>query len=111
SPAQIFDAAVVAAMKRLEHIAPKDMRRNEVAVEDVPPSDPSPWEEQAVAMRRYFAADRTAGLPPRVVVYPRPIETAIDSRAELVALVWDVVVEQVAGITGKDVTDYDPDLP
>lgn len=77
----------------------------EFAVEDVPPADPSPWENGEVPLGRFFPSER--GLPPRVVVYRRPVETRSED-AELAALVHEVVVEQVAHALGVEPDKVDP---
>ena len=45
----------------------------EFAVEDVPPSEPAPWESHSVVVARIFPADRRRGLRDRIVVYRLPI--------------------------------------
>lgn len=79
------------------------------AVEDVPPSDPSPW-EHGVVLARAFSAEPRAGLPARVVVYRRPVCARASGLCELTELVHLVVVEQVAQMLGLHPEDLDPDL-
>ena len=47
-------------------------------------------------------------VPARIVVYRRPVETRANDRRELVALVNDVVVEQVAAMLEVDPHELDP---
>ena len=47
-------------------------------------------------------------MPARIVVYRRPVETRANDRRELVALVNDVVVEQVAAMLEVDPHELDP---
>ena len=106
-----FDELVLDAASRMELRAGKSLGDVEFAVEDVPPSDPAPWEHSDVPLGRLFAAQ--GPMPARIVVYRRPVETrSIDAR-ELAALINDVVVEQVASLLGVDPRDldaaYDPD--
>jgi hypothetical protein len=77
----------------------------EFAVEDVPPSDPAPWEDDTVPLGRLFPADGAS--PARVVVYRRPVETRAEED-ELDDLVADVVVEQVAHLLQLPPEDVDP---
>ena len=81
------------------------------AVEDVPPSDPAPWESSDVPLGRLFAAQ--GKMPARIVVYRRPVETRTTDARELAALINDIVVEQVASLLGVNPRDldagYDPD--
>ncbi len=109
--AEQFDELVLDAASRMEHRAGKAFGDVEFAVEDVPPSDPAPWEHSDVPLGRLFAAQ--GKMPARIVVYRRPVETRSTDPRELAALINDVVVEQVASLLGVDPRDldtgYDPD--
>ncbi len=92
----------------IEHFDPRwreQLERLKFAVEDVPPSDPSPWEAGEVPLGRVFPADR--GLPATIVVYRRPVEIRADDDSELAELVATVVVEQVAHALGVAPTELD----
>lgn len=104
SRASRFDELVLDAVAHLERRLGRDLRSVELAVEDVPPSDPAPWERQA-ALGRAFPATRTA--PARIVVYRRPIESRADGESDLAALIDDVVTEQVSGLLGIRPTDLE----
>ncbi|HZY00948.1 MAG TPA: metallopeptidase family protein [Dermatophilaceae bacterium] len=109
--AERFDELVLDAAARMEHHAGPALGDVEFAVEDVPPSDPAPWESSDVPLGRLFAAQ--GKMPARIVVYRRPVETRTTDTRELAALINDVVVEQVAALLGVDPRDldagYDPD--
>jgi len=109
--AEQFDELVLDAASRMEHHAGAALGNLEFAVEDVPPSDPAPWESADVPLGRLFAAQ--GKLPARLVLYRRPVETRTTDARELAALVNDVVVEQVAALLGVDPRDldagYDPE--
>jgi predicted Zn-dependent protease with MMP-like domain len=105
SRADRFDDVVLDAVERLERRWRDQLAAVEFAVEDVPPADPSPWEDGEVPLGRFFPAER--GLPPRVVVYRRPVETRTDD-ADLALLVHEVVVEQVAHALGIEPEKVDP---
>ncbi|MCR6491723.1 metallopeptidase family protein [Cellulomonas sp. P24] len=107
SRAERFDDLVLAAVERLERRWAAELDGTEFAVEDVPPSGPAPWETGGVPLGRYFAAD--AGLPNRVVIYRRPVETRALDPHDLGDLVRDVVVEQVAHLLGRPPEDVDPE--
>lgn len=77
------------------------------AVEEVPPSDPAPW-EHGIVLGRGFAAEPRAGLPARVVVYRRPVVSRANGEEELAELVHRVVVEQVALMLGRRPEEIDP---
>ncbi len=98
---------MLAAVERLERRWSRQLDGAEFAVEEVPPSQPAPWEHGGVPLGRYFPAD--AGLPPRLVVYRRPIETRSVDAEELEDLVRDVVVEQVAHLLARTPEEVDPD--
>jgi predicted Zn-dependent protease with MMP-like domain len=109
--AEQFDELVLDAASRMQHHAGTALGELEFAVEDVPPSDPAPWESSEVPLGRLFAAQ--GKIPARIVVYRRPVETRTNDARELAALINDVVVEQVASLLGVDPREldagYDPD--
>lgn len=104
--AERFDDLVLSAVERLERRWERQLEGTEFAVEDVPPSQPAPWEHGGVPLGRCFPAD--AGMPARVVVYRRPVETRATDDGELADLVRDVLVEQVAHLLARSPEDVDP---
>lgn len=104
--AEQFDDHVLTAVERLERRWAQPLEGTEFAVEEVPPSHPAPWEHGGVPLGRYFPAD--AGLPPRIVVYRRPVETRAVDDADLADLVRDVLVENVAHLLNRSPEDIDP---
>ncbi|GMA30634.1 metallopeptidase family protein [Litorihabitans aurantiacus] len=107
SRAEKFDDAVLDLVEALEKRWQRELRGVEYAVEDVPPSDPSPW-ERGVPLGRYFAADPAAGLAHRVVLYRRALEERAEDDEQLRDLVREVLVEQVARLLGKRPDEVDP---
>lgn len=103
-----FDDLVLDAVELLERRWAEQLAGVEFAVEDVPPSDPAPWEDDVVPLGRLFPAHGSA--PARVVVYRRPVETRADGE-DLDDLVADVVVEQVAHLLDLPPEDVDPRYP
>lgn len=93
-----FDDLVLDAAERLEDRLGRPLGL-ELAVEEVPPSDPAPW-EHGVALGRLFPAER--GVSARLVLYRRPIVHRAADEDELASLVTEVVTEQVARMLGKD---------
>src|SRR5699024_3314888 len=75
-------------------------------VEDVPPSDPAQWEEGGVPLGRYFPAQ--PGAPSRIAVYRRPIESRAHDDQELVFIVLNVILEQVAPLLARRPDEVDP---
>lgn len=104
---ELFDELVLDALERVERRVPGGLADVELAVELVPPSGPAPWEPAAVPLSRLFPAE--PGLPARVVLYRRPIETRASEPRELPGLVKDIVVEQLAGALGVEPATLDPD--
>jgi len=102
---EAFDDAVLSAVERLDKRWGRRLENVEFGVEEVPPSDPSPWEQDAVALGRYFPADPPAGLPDRIVLYRRPVQSRCEDSTELAFLVEEVVREQVAHMLGRDPED------
>ena len=96
-----FDDLVLDAVETLERRWAAELRGVEFAVEDVPPpAAPADGEPSPLAR----LVPRRGGSPPRIVLYRRPLELRAHDRADLAALVHEVVVEQVA-----DLLDMDPD--
>lgn len=106
SRAERFDDHVLSAVERLERRWSAQLEGTEFAVEDVPPSSPAPWEHGGVPLGRCFPAD--AGMPARIVVYRRPLETRAVDEGDLADLVRDVLVEQVAHLLARAPEDVDP---
>jgi predicted Zn-dependent protease with MMP-like domain len=94
--AERFDDLVLDSAQRLESVI--GTQAVEFAVEDVPPSDPAPWEGEAVPLGRVFPGQGSHS--PRIVVYRRPVEARAADERELAQVVHDVVVEQVAALLG-----------
>lgn len=94
------------AADRLEARWSRELDGVQFAVEDVPPSDPAPWEHGQVPLGRLFPA--SGAHPARVVVYRRPVETRAPDQLALAPMVHEVVVEQVAHLLGLDPAQVDP---
>ncbi len=106
SRAEQFDGLVLDAAERLDQRWSEQLAEVEFAVEDVPPSDPAPWERGEVPLGRLFP--RSGGHPARIVVYRRPVETRTGDLRDTARLVHDVVVEQVAHLIGIEPLEVDP---
>lgn len=104
--AERFDDFVLDSVERLERRWRRQLDGVEFAVEDVPPSDPAPWEHGEIPLGRFFASQ--GHLPPRIVVYRRPIESRATDDQDLSTLVHEVVVEQVAHLVGLAPEEVDP---
>lgn len=106
SRAERFDDLVIDAATRLEQHWGRPFPSFELGVEEVPPSDPAPWEHEEVPLGRFFASE--ARRDARVVIYRRPIETRVRTAQELALLIDDVVAEQLAALLGVNPRDLDP---
>jgi predicted Zn-dependent protease with MMP-like domain len=96
-----FDEVVLDAAESVERKVGHELGI-ELAVEEVPPSDPAPW-EHGVALGRLFPPER--GLPARLVIYRRPVLARAPDEGELAATVYEVIAEQVARMLGRDPED------
>ena len=66
------------------------------------------WREDRVPLAA--AVDATPTEAARIVLYERPLEHRAISRAALRELVHRTLVEQLSALTGRSVTDIDPDI-
>jgi predicted Zn-dependent protease with MMP-like domain len=103
---QRFDELVLDCAARLESRVGAGLRDVEFAVEDVPPTDPAPWEQEGAPLGRTLPGRK--GQAARIVLYRRPIEARAHDQRELTAIVQDVVVEQVAALLGTSPEELDP---
>jgi len=104
--AERFDDLVIEAATRLEETWGNPFPPVEFGVEDVPPSDPAPWEHSEVPLGRLFGAEGRE--PARIVIYRRPVETRTQGQRELALLISDVVTEQVGALLGVTPEQLDP---
>ncbi|WP_084104923.1 metallopeptidase family protein [Demequina sp. NBRC 110056] len=102
---EVFDDELRDAAERLESRWGRAWGRIDFAAEDVPPSDPTPW-EHGVPLGRVFPAE--LGQPTRVVVYRRPLELRADP-GHVRPILRDVLAEQVGAVLGRAPEDVDPD--
>ncbi|MGQ0464862.1 MAG: metallopeptidase family protein [Sporichthyaceae bacterium] len=103
-----FADLVLDSVERLERRWANELSDVEFAVEQVPPvnrsADPI---AEAIPLSRLYPG--SAGHSPRIVLYRRPIEARATGRADLTALVHDLVVEQVAELLGIEPEAVDPE--
>lgn len=104
--AGIFEALVKDQIKQLDDAWPQLVRPIQFAVEDIPPSDPLPWDEQPCPLSRAFPVNR--GIPARIVLYRMPIQDKAHSRFELQFTIRDEIVQGLAELYGKQPEDIDP---
>jgi len=102
--AEIFDDLVLDTVEALERRYAKELAGVEFAVEEVPPElnvyDSDVLEDGEVPLARLLPGRQA--VPPRIVLYRRPLEFRAIDREDLADLVHDVVIEQVANLLGVD---------
>ncbi|GIL35527.1 metallopeptidase family protein [Phycicoccus sp. DTK01] len=103
-----FDDLVLDAADRLRPHLGNRYAGTEFAVQEVPPTDPAPWDEQVAPLGRLLRA--TAARTDRVVVYRRPVEARAHDDLELADIVREVVTEQVAALLGVPAHELDPEV-
>ena len=108
--AEIFDDLVLDTVESLERRYAQELAGVEFAVEDVPPDlnvyDSDVLEDGSVPLARLLPGrPGRHGVPPRIVVYRRPLEFRAGDRDDLADLVRDVVIEQVANLLGLSPDD------
>ncbi|WP_018218665.1 metallopeptidase family protein [Salinispora vitiensis] len=105
--AEVFDELVLDTVETLERRFAKELAGVEFAVEDVPPElnvyDSDVLEDGAVPLARLLPGrPGRQEMPPRIVLYRRPLEFRAMDREDLADLVHDVIIEQVANLLGAD---------
>ena len=106
--ADFFDDSVHAAVDRVAASCPDALVGVTFGIEDVPDLPPS-WAGERVPLAAAVAADEERMA--QVVIYRRPLEHRAASRRGLRILVHRTIVEQLAALTGRPVSDFDPEDP
>lgn len=101
-----FDDAVHAAVDQVAVACPDALVGVTFGIEDVPDL-PVSWAGDRVPLAAAVEAD--AEQMARVVVYRRPLEHRAASRRGLRILVHRTIVEQLAALTGRSVSDFQTD--
>jgi predicted Zn-dependent protease with MMP-like domain len=105
--AERFDDLVRDEAHRLEQRWSRQLAGVEFAVEEVPVVDPRSVEADTVPLSRLIPAAK--GLPPRILVYRRPVEArGGDDERDRARLVRDILVEEVAELLGLAPESIDP---
>ena len=122
SRAAHFNDIVLSAVERLELRWPDELETVEFAVEDIPPHRLllTSWEQREVPLASTSRAAALKGSadvkgstaqsqPHQVTFYRKPIELRCADHDELIALIRDVLAEQIARLLDKHPEDIDPD--
>jgi predicted Zn-dependent protease with MMP-like domain len=102
-----FERLVSGAVDRLPDELLRHLDNVQIVVEDVPPADVL-GEGDEILLGLYQGVPKTerffgdAALPDRITLYRFPIESRARTRAELVAMVQDTVVHEIAHHFGID---------
>lgn len=105
--AEHFNDLVQDEARRLGQRWSRELAGVEFTVEEVPPVPPWADEADPIALSQTHVSEDDH--PPRVVVYRRPVEArGGGSERELVRLVRDLIVEEVADLLGLSPESVDP---
>jgi len=105
SPREVFDAAVLHAVRSLEERWHDRLGLIEFAVEETP-IVPEDWSADSVPLASLVRG--SGATPTRLVVFRRPIELRCETRGDLDALVLTVLVEQVSELLGLPPEEIHP---
>jgi hypothetical protein len=102
---QRFDELALGVIDRLKRRWPSELAHVEFGVEDTP-MVPVDWTQEPIPLAGL--ARPVDDKPARIVLFRRPIELRAQGRRELTALLYEVVIEQVADLFGKEPDEVDP---
>ena len=94
---QSFENIIILVSLKLQQVWPQ-VEKIEFCTQNVPPSDPAPWENDDVILGRVFDQDLKHNLPARIVLYRYPIEYRANSSLELKQILEDVICQQLSHI-------------
>lgn len=100
-----FDSLVLDVVRVLDARWHSRLGLVEYAVEDTP-LVPDDWDDEGVPLASLIRGQGAA--PSRLVLFRRPIEHRCDTREELRAMVFTVLVEQIALLLDMDPEEVDP---
>jgi hypothetical protein len=103
---EFFQDAVQAAVDRIGRQCPEVLVGVSVGIEDVPYLEAA-WTGPRVPLAA--AVDAVPDKPAQVVVFRRPLEHRAASRRGLRILVYRTIVEQLSALTGRSVSEIDPE--
>lgn len=102
----VFDNIVASQIKRLNEAWPNLVGPIQFAVEDVPPSDPVPWDDDVRSLSNCFPSSH--GIPARIVLYRMAMQMQVEDDTELQLLVRDEMVSRLAELYGRRAEEIDP---
>lgn len=98
-----FDALVRRIVAEMAERFP-EIHEIEFAVEDIPPSDPAPWETHDVCLARAFSRDGARGLRDRIVIYRHAVGLRCrrEEMSEFLRLLLAERISHILAITPDD---------
>jgi len=99
-----FDSLVLSVVRELEKRWKDELGEVEFAVEETPLL-PDDWDADTVPLAS--VAEGTGASPTRLVIFRRPIELRCETKTDLSALVFTVLVEQVSELLGRPPEEID----
>ncbi|MGL4831802.1 MAG: metallopeptidase family protein [Propionibacteriaceae bacterium] len=105
SSRDFFVGSIAESIRQISKDCPQALTDVTVGVEDVPTLSGA-WAQERVPLAAATSATPTA--PATVTVYRRPLEFRATSRRALDVLVYRTIVEQLAALTGLEVSTIDP---
>lgn len=106
SKSEFFAGCVTESVERIGRHHPQALHQVTFGIEDVPTARTS-WAGEQVPLAA--AVEATDDAFAQVVVYRRPLEHRARSRTGLRILVHRTIVEQLAALTGLEISTIDPD--
>lgn len=100
-----FFGSVAEAVRQITLDCPRALHGISIGVEDVPTLTGA-WAQERVPLTAAVGATETE--PAHLIVYRRPLEFRARTRLELDALVYRTIVEQLAALTGLELSTIDP---
>lgn len=105
-PYERFDAIALGVMNELWDRFPEALAPVQLGVEEVPML-PEAWSTEAVPLASF--ANAQGDQPARVILLRKPIEHRARNRDDLEALIFTVLVEQIAEVLGIDPEEVHPE--
>ncbi|QPK93792.1 metallopeptidase family protein [Actinomyces sp. zg-332] len=97
SKQELFESLIILTSLKAQQKWPQTANI-EFCTQNVPPSDPAPWETKDAILGRTFDQDLKHNLPARIVLYRLPIQSRAKTRKELKTLIEDIICQQLAYI-------------
>lgn len=101
-----FDDLFARQIRRLYLAWPELVGPVQFAVEDVPVSEPTPWDEADGMFSRSFPPSR--GIPARIILYRMPIQERCRNNYEVTYAIREELALRLSDLYGRAPEDIDP---